>query len=211
MAGKKKAVLIGDNERAQWHPLDRIGKVLNEILAGFDIVQLEDYEQFREENICRYDLCISFIDNFGQKLSDEQAAGLISYVCRGGGLLMIHNGISIGERYELAQLAGGRFTEHPEQKVLAYKPKRTGHIIMDGMESFSVKEEPYRFLFDNMAETTILLEYEYEGEMWPAAWAHSYGLGRVVYLSPGHNIETFLDPAFGKLVARSGLWAAGVL
>lgn len=211
MTVNKKAILIGDNALAEWHPLKEPAREFIQILPEFDIMQTEDYDQFKEENLKLYDLCIAFTDRWKEKLTGEQTAGLLSYVAHGGGLLMVHNGIAIQTRYELALLAGGKFTSHPEQTVLTYKPASASHAIMEGIESFSVKEEPYQFTMDNLIETTILLQYEFEGEQRPAAWAHDYGLGRVVYLSPGHNIETFLDPMYRKLVCRSGLWATGGL
>lgn len=211
MTMNKKAILIGDNALAEWHPLKGPDREFIQILPEFEIIQTEDYDQFKEENLKQYNLCIAFTDRWKEKLTDSQTTGLLSYVAHGGGMLMIHNGIAIQTRYELAQLAAGRFTGHPEQKALIYTPTSSGHAIMDGIESFTVKEEPYQFIMDNLAQTTLLLEYEYEGKQWPAAWAHNYGSGRVVYLSPGHNIETFLDPMYRKLIHRSGLWAAGEL
>jgi type 1 glutamine amidotransferase len=209
MQKNKRAILIGDNTLADWHPLKGPGKEITEALSEFEIVQSEDYDQFREENLKQYDLCISFIDRWNYRMTDDQTCGLLSYVCHGGGLLIIHNGIALQARYELAQLAGGKFLGHPEEKVLNYKPTSSGHVIMEGIEAFAVKEEPYRFELDNMVETQILMEYEDEGKLWPAAWAHDYGFGRVAYLSPGHNIETYRDPMFRKIIGRSGLWAAG--
>lgn len=211
MTMNRKAILIGDNALAEWHPLKGPDKEISEILSEFDIVQTEDYDQFKEENLKQYNLCISFTDRWSDKLTDSQTTGLLSYVAHGGGLLMIHNGIAIQTRYELAQLAAGKFTRHPEQKPLTYTPTSSGHIILEGIESFTEKEEPYQFLMDNLAQTSLLLEYESEGRQWPAAWAHSYGSGRVVYLSPGHNIETFHNPTYRRLIHRSGLWAAGEL
>lgn len=211
MTEKRKAIVIGDYTKVEYHPLKGPDKELTGILSDFDVAFTEDYDRFKEENLCGYDLCISFTDRWKAKMTDEQTAGLLAYVCRGGGLLIIHNGISIQTRYELAQLAGGKFTQHPEQKVLNYSPVASGHVITEGAGSFSAKEEPYQFALDNLAETTILLEYESEGKRWPAAWAHSYGSGRVVYLSPGHNIETFLDPTYRRIILRSALWALGLL
>ncbi len=202
-----KAVLVGDNTLAEWHPLKGPDKEISEILSDFEVFQTEDYNQFSEENLKSYNLCIAFTDRWTHKLSDEQTTGLLSYVAHGGGLLIVHNGIAIQTRYELAQLAGGKFTKHPDQKVLTYTPVSSGHAIMEGIESFSVKEEPYQFALDNLIETTMLLEYESEGKQWPAAWAHGYGSGRVVYLSLGHNIETFMEPMFRKLLHASALWA----
>lgn len=211
MTKNKKAIIIGDNERAIYHPLKGPDKELAEILNDFEVVVTEDYDQFSEENLKQYDLCVSLTDCWNGGLTDGQTAGLISFVCQGGGLLIIHTGISIQTRYELAQLAGGKFSQHPEQMILTYEPAASNHIIEEGIGSFSVKEEPYQFIIDNLVETTVLLKYESEGKDWPAAWAHKYGHGRIVYLSPGHNIETFLDPMYREMIKRSGLWAAGML
>jgi len=206
---KKAAILIGDNEKMKYHPLSGPDRELSDILDKFEVEITEDYERFREESLKAFDLCISFTDCWDDKVSDEQAVGLLSYVAHGGGFMSIHNGISLSGRYELAQLHGSKFTGHPEQKVLTYTPAFPGHVITDGIKSFSVLEEPYMFEMDNFADTSILLEYESEGRKWPAAWAHVYGMGRVVYLSPGHNLETFLDPVYRKLIGRSAEWAVG--
>ena len=205
----KRAILIGDNAKMKYHPLSGPDRELTSMLDEFEVTTTEDYEEFREENLKAFDLCISFTDCWDDKLSDEQTVGLLSFVSHGGGLLSIHNGISLSGRYELAQLHGGRFSGHPEQKLLTYVPSFPGHVIMDGIKSFSVLEEPYMFEMDNFTDTSILLEYESEGRKWPAAWAHVYGMGRVVYLSPGHNAETFLDPMYRNLIVRSAAWAVG--
>lgn len=205
----RKAIIIGDNEKMKYHPLSGPDRELVNILEEFKVEVTEDYERFRGESLEAFNLCISLTDCWDDKLSDEQTAGLLSYISRGGGLLAIHSGISLSGRYELAQLLGGRFTRHPEQKILTYVPVLPGHEIVDGIESFSVLEEPYMFEMDSFVDTAILLEYGSEGRTWPAAWAHSYGIGRVAYLSPGHNLETFRNPEYRKLIAKSAVWAAG--
>jgi type 1 glutamine amidotransferase len=118
----KKAILIGDNEKMKYHPLSGPDRELSDILDEFELEIAEDYDRFREESLKAFDLCISFTDCWDDKPGDEQVVGLLSYVAHGGGLLSIHNGISLCGRYELAQLHGGKFTGHPEQKVLTYTP-----------------------------------------------------------------------------------------
>ena len=208
---KKKAIVIGEYSRVEYHPLKGPDKEFEEILTDFEVDCTEDYERFRADSLASYDICIPFVDHWNEKMSDSQTAGLLTYICNGGGLLIVHNGIAIQTRYELAQLAGGKFIRHPDQKVLTYQPTPTDHVITEGIKSFSVMEEPYQFELDNFTEKTMLLEYESEGKQWPAAWAHQYGLGKVVYLSPGHCVETFKDPMFRELIRRSALWAAGML
>lgn len=205
---RPSCLVLGNYTNVSYHPLKGPDKELQEILQGFEIEFTEDYDRFCGTSLRPYDLCVSYTED---RLSDEQVAGLCSYVLNGGGLLAIHNGISVNARYEAAHLIGGRFRAHPDQKVLTYKPANTGHGILDGIGSFSMQEEPYQFDIDNLIETTLLLEYESEGRQWPAAWAHSYGRGRVAYLSPGHNTGSFMDPVYRELIHRSALWTAHLL
>jgi len=206
--GGKQAIMIGNYSNVEWHPLKGPDKELAEILNDFGVEFTEDYDRFRYDSLSRYDLCIAYTEN---RLTDEQVAGLLTYVLNGGGLLALHNGIVVEARYEAAHLAGGRFRSHPDQKVLTYMPAGSGHVILEGIESFDIMEEPYQFDLDNLLETTLLLEYESEGKKWPAAWAHNYGLGRVVYLSPGHQLASFMVPMYRNLIRRGALWAAGML
>lgn len=206
--GGKQAIMIGNYSNVEWHPLKGPDKELAEILNDFGVEFTEDYDRFRYDSLSRYDLCIAYTEN---RLTDEQVAGLLTYVLNGGGLLALHNGIVVEARYEAAHLAGGRFRSHPDQKVLTYMPAGSGHVILEGIESFDIMEEPYQFDLDNLLETTLLLEYESEGKKWPAAWAHNYGHGRVVYLSPGHQLASFMVPMYRNLIRRGALWAAGML
>lgn len=208
---RKKAILIGDYSTAEWHPLSGTDKALQEILSGFEVDCTEDYDSFKEESLKNYDLCISYIDHWKESLTNGQTAGLLTFVCNGGGLLIIHNGIAVQSRAELAQLAGAKFITHPQEKVLTFHPVAAKHIIIDGIRDFAFLEEPYQFEQDSFAQTTLLLEYGSEGKQWPAAWAHQYAMGRVVYLSPGHHAAAFQDPMYRKLINRSALWAVGML
>lgn len=82
---------------------------------------------------------------------------------------------------------------------------------MKGIEDFIIDDEPYRFDMYPHYQTTILAEYEHEGKKWPAAWAHEFGLGRVVYLMPGHQLSAFHVQPYRDLILRGGLWSAKLL
>lgn len=211
MNKEKKAIVIGEYSRVEYHPLKGVDHELTDMLSDFKLEFTEDYNRFKTDSLKKCDLLISYVDHWKEKLTDEQTTGLLSYVCSGGGFLILHNGIAIQSRYELAQLAGARFTSHPDQEVLSYRVKAPEHIILEGIDSFEIKEEPYQFEFDVFTEKTLLLTYECGGKQWPAAWAHGYGSGRVVFLSPGHQRDSFLNPMYRKLIQRSALWAVGLL
>lgn len=206
---RKKSLLIGNYTHPRFHPLQGIDREITHTLQDhFSVKCTENQHMLEMENISGYDLCISYVENWNEKLSRKQTSGLLSFVSRGGGLLVLHNGIGIQSRFEIAQLIGAKFTGHPPQRELQFSVTAPEHPIMQGIEPFVMSNEPYRFEFDPFTENTVLMEYEEDGVMYPAAWAHSYGLGRVVYLLPGHDEPSFQHPGFRQLLLQAAKWAA---
>lgn len=206
---KIRALLVGDITSPPWHPLEPARAALEEILGdAFELTSTEDYEEFARLDQANFKLCISYTDCWDRELTAAQTAGLLRYVAGGGGLLVIHTGISIQQNYELLQMVGGKFVEHPPIQPLQYYGTVDGHPLLDGVESFTVEEEPYVFEFDPYTKRNVFMEYEFEGKRYPAAWEHAYGLGKVVYLQPGHQASSFEPPAFRRLIQNAAHWAA---
>ncbi|SMF66253.1 hypothetical protein SAMN05661091_0237 [Paenibacillus uliginis N3/975] len=206
---RRKALLIGSYTHPKFHPLQGIDTQISHLLNDMFTVQCtENHKMLKESNLYPYDLCIAYSDLWDEKVSPQQTAGLLSYVSGGGGLLVLHNGITLANRYELAQLIGGRFDGHPPIQKLSFAPAAPSHDIMKGIEPFELEEEPYRFIFDPFTDKTVLLQYEYEGDFWPAAWCHTYGIGRVVFLMPGHHEPSFLQPSVRSMITQAAKWAS---
>ncbi|MBP2001874.1 type 1 glutamine amidotransferase [Paenibacillus shirakamiensis] len=208
---KKKALLIGDYTHPKFHPLQGVDAEITHTLQDWMSVQCsENKNMFEFSNLGTYDLCISYLDRWSEKLSLKQTGGLLSFVSGGGGLLVLHNGIIIDKRNEIAQLMGARHSVNPARSKLSMRVADPQHVIMEGIESFEIEDEPYRFEFDPFTDKTILLEYQ-SGEEWlPAAWVHTYGLGRVVYLMPGNDQPAFQHPMYRKMVLQAAKWAARI-
>lgn len=202
---KKKVLIIGDNEKAKWHKMSPFDELLKKILNDYEITVTTNYNDFEINELIKYDVCISLVDQW-LPLNESQTFGLLTYVFNGGGLLMIHQGISLQARDELALLARGRFIRHPEQCVLEYIPIQNAHEIVQNIEPFSALEEPYQCVLDNITKTHVFLEYTYEETKYPAGWCHGYGSGKVVYLSPGHHIETLKNKEYQKIIQNSVKW-----
>ncbi|MFI2857193.1 ThuA domain-containing protein [Paenibacillus sp. JSM ZJ436] len=206
---KRKALLLGSYTHPKFHPLQGIDTQISHLLNDMFTVQCtENHKMLRESNLYPYDLCIAYSDLWDEKVSPKQTAGLLSYVSGGGGLIVLHNGVSLANRYELAQLLGARFDGHPPMQPLKFMPAAEGHDIIEGVEAFEMEEEPYRFKLDPFTERQVLLEYEHEGERWPAAWCHTYGIGRVVVLMPGHHEPSFMHEPFRKMIVQGAKWAS---
>lgn len=201
------AIVLGDNARASYHPLEQVESELRSILGETYILDSsEDYNVLRTNKLSSYDLFISYTDCWQGGVTSEQITGLLKYVFAGGKLLVIHNGISLQQREEYSQMIGARFTGHPPYQRLQFSPAASDHPIVQGIEPFSMEEEPYLFHFHSPGDLTVLLEYALDGQAMPAAWTSSYGEGSFVYLMPGHHLPSFQHEAYRRLIRSSANW-----
>lgn len=210
MNEKIKALLIGDNSEEAWHPLEPVQQQLAQIIGiSVTLTVTDNYDSLKDLSREEFDIVISYTDCWRRNLTPEQTAGLISFVAGGGGLLAIHNGISLQRSYELAQMIGAKFITHPPYQPLSYHGIEPVHPLLEGVPDFAMEEEPYVVEFDPFAPVKVFLEYEYQGRRYPAAWELSYGLGRIVYLQPGHDARSFEPEPFRQLIRNSVVWATG--
>jgi type 1 glutamine amidotransferase len=109
----------------------------------------------------------------------------------------------------LRGLLGGIFTYHPEQCSVTMVP-HVGHPLCTRIDPFTLKDEHYFMALDDpQAEVFMTTKSEY-GEQ-PGAWRHVEGSGRVVVLTPGHNVEVWLHPSFQALLLNTLRWCGKML
>lgn len=143
MYKKRKLLLIGDNTMSAWHPLEPARMQLEAILSKeFELSVTDDYDDLSDLPQLDYDAVISYTDCWQRNLESQQILGLLHFVKRGGGLLAIHNGISLQTSDALAYMIGGRFTSHPPYQLLTYKRTSTEHVLLNGVDTFTVEESP---------------------------------------------------------------------
>ena len=221
---KSRALVIGDQERAPYHPLGAVRGAIADILAPSFLPEFStDYESVKD--LGRDELLVSYTDCWKFPPSDTQVAAVVDHVAGGGGLLVLHCGISLQSRPEFAQLIGARFTGHPPMQELRFvsatdadqlfvrRPDenhpeypRPGNPI--ATPAFDLLEEPYRFEFDPLAGITVVWVYEMEGTRYPAAWIRRFGMGRVVYTMPGHWLASFQGQDYRTYLCDIACWAA---
>lgn len=206
---RRKALVLGDYENPPYHPLAAVEEEFASILGGeWDLTFTDDYRVLEAGGLQGFDLCVSYTDCFFWE-PDVGATGLLSYVTGGGGLLVVHCGISLQKRRELSPMLGGFYKGHGPYGPLVYRVAEEGHPIVEGIGPFEMDEEPYRFDLYPIASTSVLLEYRDAEGVWPAVWAHEYGRGRVAYLQPGHHRPSFERPEIRRLIANGARWCAG--
>lgn len=102
-----------------------------------------------------------------------------------------------------SELIGARFVGHPPYTKLRVISREPRNSILEGIEDFEIEDEPYRFEFCGLKDSEIIMEYEHEGSTFPAGWMRKLGAGRMVYLMPGHNLNSFKNQAYRQLISRS--------
>jgi type 1 glutamine amidotransferase len=208
---RQTALIMGDTALAHWHFMNAAKPHLRETLEdAFDLTFSDDYPNITTDILKSYDLVINYTDNWTERGTTAAGVALMTFVATGGQLLSIHSGIIQPAPYFLLQMHGGKFTGHAAYATLNYRRTDITHPVTEGIESFFMGEEPYEFLLDPLAEKQLVLEYEYNGKIYPAAWVMTYGFGRIVYLSPGHDARSFAEPSFRKLIRNSALWLSPV-
>jgi type 1 glutamine amidotransferase len=206
----KKALLLGDYSHPLGHPSHPLTEVDKEIEGIFkDIFSLtctEDYNILTSEHLRDYDLCILYVDCWGKMVGKAFTHNLYNFIKDGGGILIIHNGISLDSNIEYAEMVGAKFLGHPPRAKLTVKSTGSNDYIMDGISEFEIEDEPYRFEMFNNSEKSIFMIYYHEGKTYPAGWTRQIGKGKLVYIMAGHDTKSFENVAYRKIILRSGLW-----
>jgi len=152
---------------------------------------------------------ISSTDPTGWMTATVQSA-FADYVHKGNGLLAIHSGTAGYEQVlVLRSLLGGVFNHHPEQCPVIVKP-REGHPLCKGSDPFLLNDEHYFMTVDDPQAEVFMTTLSEHGEQ-PGAWRRIEGTGRVVVLTPGHNVEVWLHPSFQALLLNSLRWCGKLL
>ena len=186
-----------------------------EDLTGYDAVLLNNNCSERE----RRDL---FWDELGKneelsaKERDKKAASLeknlIGFVKKGGGLMVVHGGIVMqNNSMEFSRMVGGSFDYHPAQQEITVDLVEPGHPLVSCFEgeSFVHVDEPYIFknayfeynyrpLLSMDVSSLPPLKKETGDKVIYISWIKRYGKGRVFYVSPSHNAQTFENPRMLK-------------
>ncbi|MBQ9251710.1 MAG: ThuA domain-containing protein [Clostridia bacterium] len=200
----KKAVILGTYVNAPYHPFQGVDKVLRDLIKDEYEVELTDklerLQALRREGVS---LLISYLDAFDTPLPEPVAEEIEAFVLEGEKLLCLHNGISLQTSDRLYHLIGGKFLRHPPQTELSFTPAEEGFLA--GCEGFAISEEPYQFEMSG-ENVTPVLNYVYDGKQYLGGWLREVGHGRIVFLTPGHSLETFRVPQYLDMISRSIQW-----
>ncbi|MBT7371173.1 MAG: ThuA domain-containing protein [Gammaproteobacteria bacterium] len=155
--------------------------------------------------------------------TDERLDEVRKYLDDGGGLVLIHSASwtkpePSPEVAEVVGVGGFELFRHGTVKLDLVAPE---HPVCAGLPSTIVLENdetywpPTSLMEDAVVLATSVEEKGARGTTpraaQPACWCFELGRGRVFGCVPGHNIETFENPDFQKLLLQGMNWAANTL
>ncbi|WP_194778522.1 ThuA domain-containing protein [Pararhodonellum marinum] len=204
-------------------------RIISEKSGAFEVTGSKDISMFEARNLKNFDAVIlnntcSKPDHrnlFWDKLSAELDAdstqlirkalamesNLIKYVEKGGGLMVVHGGVTtLNQSKAFSRLVGASFDYHPPQQPIQVRLVDASHPLVQSFpkEGFNHVDEPYFYsnayadldfrplLYFNNSEITDQRKNQIksEGKTY-VAWIRSQGKGKVMYCSPSHNAQSF--------------------
>lgn len=197
-----------------WHPAKTVREGLAPLVAqGFSFDFIENAADWSPERMAGYPVTIlAKSDNVSAAdqaswMTPEAQQAFVDYVSRGRGLLAIHSGTAGYEKMlALRELLGGVFTQHPPQCAVTVDPQ-PDHPLTANCGPFTAIDEHYFMALDDTG-ADIFLTTTSEHGIQPGGWRRTPGQGRVCVLTPGHNLEVWLEPSFQALVRNALTWCA---
>ncbi|HOT91319.1 MAG TPA: SDR family NAD(P)-dependent oxidoreductase [Anaerolineae bacterium] len=205
-------VLVLSDDR--WHPAAVARKGLAPLAEqGFTFDWIENAAEWSAERMAEYPVVL-FVKSNNVSASDESPwmteeveAAFVDYVRRGNGLLVVHSGSAgYAETPLFRALLGGVFLSHPAQCPVTVEPQ-FGHPLTVGSAPFTVTDEHYMMALDDADADVFMITVSQHGAQ-PGGWTRPEGAGRVCVLTPGHNVEVWLQPSFQTLLGNALRWCA---
>jgi len=135
-------------------------------------------------------------------MTEEIGEAISRYVREGGGWLAWHAGMaSFAPDSPYIRMLKGGFLSHPQlQQTVRYEgcaPDDPARAV-----AFAMRDEHYFVSCDEDGTEVFLRSESVDGRS-VAGWRHAHGQGRVVCLTPAHNREGLLLPAFQQILLGS--------
>jgi type 1 glutamine amidotransferase len=176
------------------------------------------YDMFLPENRSKYDVLVFY--HMWQKITDEQAKVFADCIKRGKPVVALHHSICAYDDWpEYFNIIGGKYFHKPtivngkEYAVCSYihdvnfkiKVVDRGNPITKGLNDFEIFDETYKGYYVEEGVTPLLTTDEPSSQP-IIGWTKKYGRARIVTLQSGHDVPTFENPNFRKLLKQAIEW-----
>ena len=197
----------------------------NQMLAGlgenitYQIAELPAaYDMFLPQNREKYDVLVFY--HMWQDITEEQKKIFSECIGNGKPLVALHHSICAYDNWpEYLNIIGGKYFHKPtvingkEYPPCSYihdvhfkvKIADKGHPVTAGLSDFEIFDETYKGYYVEPGVTSLLSTDEQSSNQ-IIGWAKKYGKARVVTLQSGHDVPTFENPGYRKLLKQSIEW-----
>ncbi|MFF2272709.1 ThuA domain-containing protein [Agromyces sp. NPDC058136] len=197
---------------------------------GFEVRVEASPEVYADpEVMARADLVVPCV-TMGE-ITPEEVEGLRVAVENGTGLVGWHGGVVDSYRGSPAylQLVGGQFVAHPMAPIderapgaessrthaITFTEQGAAHPVTRGLMDFELTTEQYWVATDELNDVLATTVHPMDpGVPWkrpvtaPAVWAREWGAGRILVVTPGHDVDMLSHPTVRTIIERGMLWAA---
>lgn len=176
------------------------------------------YDMFLPENQTKYDVLVFY--HMWQKITEEQAKVFSECISGGKPVVALHHSICAYDEWpEYWNIIGGKYFHKPTTfKGKDYQPCSYMHDlhfnvkvvnkenpVTKGVADFPIFDETYKGYYVEDGVTPLLTTDEPTSTP-VIGWSKIYGKSRIVVLQSGHDVPTFENPNFRKLLKQSIEW-----
>jgi type 1 glutamine amidotransferase len=177
------------------------------------------FDMFLPENRSKYDVLVFY--HMWQSITPEQAKVFSDCIRQGKPLVALHHSICAFDEWpEYFKIIGGKYFHKPtvvdgkEYAACSYqhdlhftiKIVDKNHQITKGLNDFEVFDETYKGYYVEPGVKPLLTTSEPSSTP-VIGWTKTYGKARVVTIQSGHDVPTFENPDFRKLLKQAVEWA----
>lgn len=214
-----------------WHPAEVIERGIRGLGDGaysFDVVKSAK-DILTPKRLEQYDAVIIAKSNnvnaantapwFEESVTEVGPEEFRAYLERGGGIVFVHSGTCIGERFlgdaderfkkparGMQALHGCTMNGHPLRCNCDIYVTDPDSPLTEGVSAFTVHDEHYQ-ISDLAGDAQVFLQWDSApGGTQPAGWTRKIYGGRIVVLTPGHTLDVWENPEFRKLLVNAIEW-----
>ena len=200
----KNIIILAVNKEP--HPLEKLGEMMVEWLEGegiTDVFLTNDRTEIQKD-LSKYDLFILAMTP--RNIPEVEENALVNFVRDGKKLMAIHSATVVNkENLKYIDMIGAKLSHHPPYKEFTVKVADVEHPIVEGVKDFKIKDDLY-ILDRKPSDARVLLTTFWEGSEQPMMYSKPYGKGEVLYIVLGHDLATFENPSFRKLITKGVKW-----
>lgn len=190
-----------------------------EPLVTYQIAELPGaYEMFKPENRDKYDVFVFY--HMWQTITEEQKILFAECIKDGKPVVALHHSICAFDDWpEYWNIIGGKYFHKPTTfngrnfEVCSYihdlhfdvRIADKKHPVTRGLKDFPIFDETYKGYYVEEGVTPLLTTSEPSSTP-TIGWAKKYGKSRIVVLQSGHDVPTFENPDFRKLLKQAVEW-----